>query len=579
MIGFDITGKKSKSVTKWEDSLFGGYYRTVMDYPDVKVHSNVDFDFGTIAYGSYFLKEKILKIFLSKVKTHGYTTKLLDNCTVERKRDAWGDEITEATVDNNSKLSTIRAVIAREPEFAPMFSHYMKFIMDTRIYFYKSNSKAPSNGTGSSDDDFEEFKDENENDESSGKSEEEKSKNGNSGKGKEKEKEEEKPEETKDESSGDGEGEEKEEPENSESDGSNSEEEKEEEKGDGEGEGEEKSPEDKALEDKLEKELEKRKQEIEEREQKAKQKPVKKLTQAEINQIQESFKKAIQSIVEESIVHSYISGFKKPVKVIFERPNVRDTEFNYEDKRIAENLVKMLDISFDPAKEIVKNLRLGKLDISKIAEVPAGNIAIYKQDVENQTTKPFSIVILCDESGSMGSGHEYKGRGDKLYSQYRIVKQLYLAFSDIIPQNKLYVYGHSGSEEPELYVYQDSYRPNFTKTIDHMIHNHNHHSNYDGPAIEEVYNQVRNSTDDRIIFICLSDGQPAGNNYGGHDDQLKMKQIIEKCKRDEFVTVGVGIQYFTVKNLYQYSTVVTDLDEMAKKVSHIVNHVVKSEFQ
>lgn len=165
-----------------------------------------------------------------------------------------------------------------------------------------------------------------------------------------------------------------------------------------------------------------------------------------------------------------------------------------------------------------------------------------------------------------------------MYYQYTIVKQLYLAFSDIIPQNKLYVYGHSGRSQPELYVYQDAYRPNFLRTIDKMLH-HNHSSNYDGPIIEEVYNQVRNSTDDRIIFIVLSDGQPAGDGYGGTQDRLKMKQIIEKCKRDEFVTVGVGIQYFTVKDLYQYNTVVTNLKDMAKKVSHIVNHVVKTEFQ
>lgn len=240
----------------------------------------------------------------------------------------------------------------------------------------------------------------------------------------------------------------------------------------------------------------------------------------------------------------------------------------------------MLDISFDPAEDTVKNLRLGKLDITKIAEVPAGNIAIYKQTVENQTTKPFSVVILCDESGSM---MDTIGSSDatRLHSQYSIVKSLYHCFSDILPQEKIFVYGHTDSDEsdaPVLFVYHDKYNHNFKNTIDNMLDRSNG-SNYDGPIIEEVYKQIRSFTNDRIIFIVLSDGQPAGQNYGGPKDINKMKQIIEKCKRDEFVTVGIGIETFHVQDLYQYSAIVEDMDDMPKKVSHIVNHVVKTEFQ
>lgn len=96
MIGFDITGKKVASVTRWEDSMFGGYYRTVMDYPHVKIHPNVDFDYGSMPYGSFYLKEKLMKIFLSKVKKHGLTDLLLANCKIERKLDYWGDSMIES---------------------------------------------------------------------------------------------------------------------------------------------------------------------------------------------------------------------------------------------------------------------------------------------------------------------------------------------------------------------------------------------------------------------------------------------------------------------------------------------------
>jgi len=574
MIGFDLIGKQKSgsSVTRWEDSFFGGYYRTVMDYPEVNIDRNVDFDFGTLPYSSYYLKEKIMKIFLSKVKKHGLTHDILKDSKVERKFDPWGDVIIESTVSAISKKNAIRNVINLEPEFAPMFKHYQEFIDGTRIYFQvkdKSSQSGMPQESGMPQDKPEDKEDKEEQNESndSGK--------GKSGKGKEEEKEKEK----KEGGSGKSEDEEK-----------KSEEDKSEETGGGQNSEENKSEEEKEKEEreKLEKELEdaleERKKELKAQKEKEKNTKLKPPTAAEIAHIYNNFKEAVNKVTEETIVYSHISGFNKRVGIVYEHPRTSETHFDTLDKRIADNLLKMLDISFDPANEIVKNLRLGKLDVAKIAEVPAGNISIYKQDVENQTTKPFSIVMLCDESGSMGCGDHYGSNGkgdvigDKLYCQYRIVKQLYLAFSDILPQEKIHVYGHTGSSTPDLFVYQDAYRPNFTRTIDNML-DHYHSSNYDGPIIEEVYNQVRKSTNDRIIFIVLSDGQPAGRDYGGAPDILKMKQIIEKCKRDEFVTVGVGIQYFTQKDLYQYSTVITNLDDMAKKVSHIVNHVVKTEFQ
>lgn len=261
-----------------------------------------------------------------------------------------------------------------------------------------------SKSTSSDESDDSEGNEDNETSEDKSKS---KSKSG-KGNPKEKEKEEEK------EGSGNSEEQkEEEEQKNGESENSEKEEKSEEEK-----KKEQEQKEQEEIDKELEEELEKRKKELEELEEKKKlANKLKKLTQAEINRITAEFKNAMNEIVEESVVHSHISGFQKSTKIIFETPLQIDTIFKEEDKRVAETLIKMLDISFDPAKDVVKNLRLGKLDVNKIAEVPAGNISIYKQEVENQATKPFSVVILCDESGSMGSGYNVRGEGDKLYYQ------------------------------------------------------------------------------------------------------------------------------------------------------------------
>lgn len=295
-------------------------------------------------------------------------------------------------------------------------------------------------------------------------------------------------------------------------------------------------------------------------------------TDAEIHNNRAAFLEALRDLKEEEYTYNSLCDFNEKTVIKIQSARYTETKYSEAEINVADRLTKLLDISFDPATDTVKNLRLGKLDIAKIAEIPAGNIAIYQQTIEEQTTKPFSVVVLCDESYSM-TNH------DRIKHQYNMVKSLYRSFSDILPQDKIFIYGHSGDCIPELYVYHDPYNQNFLTTIDNML-GRSLQENYDGPVIEEIYKQVRAITSDRIIFIILSDGEPLGHNYGhAPSDIVQMKQIIEKCKRDEFVTVGIGIEAHHVSYLYQYSAVVDDLDDMPKKVSHIVNHVVKSEFQ
>lgn len=238
-----------------------------------------------------------------------------------------------------------------------------------------------------------------------------------------------------------------------------------------------------------------------------------------------------------------------------------------EEESLANSLVKMLDITFDPQQDRINSLRTGKLDTRKVAEVIPGNLNVYYKVEEDQTTKPFSVVILADESGSM------RGKMGKTRS---LVKILYLAFSQILPKNKLYVLGHSGPDYPEIFVYQDPYHDNFEESIETMA---GKQENYDGPVIEEIHKKIREYTEDNIIFIVLSDGAPAGDGYGSVGDVKDLKRIVEKCRRDGFVTVGVGIEYDT-SHLYDYNCVVSSMsNDMVKRTSFIINKVVKTEFQ
>jgi hypothetical protein len=245
------------------------------------------------------------------------------------------------------------------------------------------------------------------------------------------------------------------------------------------------------------------------------------------------------------------------------KPNTPEYAPTSQEKQDAEMILKQLDISFDPKSDVVRNLKMGRLDTSKIAEVPAGNLSVYKQTLEDQDTKEFAVCVLADMSGSM--------QGQRLDMQFRVLNSIYLALSEIIPEADLHIYGHTCEGDPTIYPFCTPHSPNYLKNITRYYRIDNC-SNYDGVVIEAVHKRIRETTDRPVILISLSDGQPC-------DDVDNMKKIMERARRDQFVTVGIGIATDYVKELYTYHKSVFDLSTMPKEVAHILNQVVKTEFQ
>jgi hypothetical protein len=244
-----------------------------------------------------------------------------------------------------------------------------------------------------------------------------------------------------------------------------------------------------------------------------------------------------------------------------------------EDKATARSIADRLDICFDPDSDKILSLKSGKLDYNKIAEFMSGNENIHYRVETDQKTRPFSICILCDESGSMSSDR-------KIEKQFKLVNILYEAFSHILPQDRIWIYGHSGSESPHIYVYQDAYNHTFKETILAMLKRCTA-QNYDGPVINAIYEKIRQRTDDNILFLVMSDGYPAGYGYGGLTAVKELTKHIEKCKRDNFVIGGIGFGYDGVKDLYNYYTIVTQRNKknMISNVSMLLNRMVQAEFK
>jgi len=460
MIGYSWGRSKKGSVSGWEKSHFGGFYRMITDYPYIKLDYSVKIEASATLSKDlgWYTSEKLIKLFLLKLQAIGklsvLSTDIVEKPALFGLCKARKFEVTTITSDAVSWV-----INAGESEYIPLFEHYREGLIGSTL-------------EKEIDDD-------------------------------------------------------------------------EDQEGDGSGEGESE----------------------EERE---KSKDKKECKSKEGDDLMTSIQKMVEFKPRDGF--SSLSGFSG--KPVFKSIDVSDsTEYKFKQDEIkdAENLLKMLDISFEPKSDIVKSLRAGKLDVQKIAEVPAGSTSIYKQTVDDVDTKPFGVCILADLSGSMC-------HGSRLPMQKRILNTLYLAMSEIIPADKLWIYGHSGCDEPEIYTFYSPYDTNYAKNI-RAYDAINYAQNYDGPVIEAVHKKVREMTDDRIIFISLSDGSPAGEDYGGEDDVIDMKKIVERARRDEFVTVGIGIQYMATEGLYQYAITVDDLTQLVKDASKLINKVVLTEFK
>ena len=520
MYGYGKSWGTSKgSLSGWEKSHFGGYKRVLNDYPFVDLSYKVDLSVAKQVKDDlgFYLGEKLLKIYILKLRENGFLNEL--PCEIVEKPSYFGTTVKRYSSVSLNHKEIFDSICGRYIELSPLFREYESGILSSTIDFEIPDEE--ENGSDTED--------------GEGQDGEGQDGEGKDGKGKDGE--------AKGEggSNGDSENQTDENNEGESQEGGKNPGGK---KPDGRKEGAGEGVDPRTILGKDGKNIMDYLKSIEER------KPV-------------TYSKSLSKYNKEAKFVTFTEKIKR------DKPEPH--RFGDEERKIAENLVKMLDISFDPKSDVVKNLKLGKLDTSKIAEVPAGNMSIYKQIVEEQDTKPFSVCILADMSGSMCQGR-------RVSSQLTLLNALYLAMREILPEDKLFIYGHSGDYEPEIFTFYTPYDTDYERNIQYYSRVR-WCENYDGPVIEKIHKSIREKTEDRIIFISLSDGMPCGSGYGGTEDNEDLKRIIEKARRDSFVTVGIGIEADHVEELYQYSKSVFNLTNIAKEASSLINRVVRQEFQ
>ena len=61
------------SLSKWEDSFFGGYDRVVYDHPPITIPKEIKFELPDNFTVPFYIRKKIIELFLLKIESPNLT--------------------------------------------------------------------------------------------------------------------------------------------------------------------------------------------------------------------------------------------------------------------------------------------------------------------------------------------------------------------------------------------------------------------------------------------------------------------------------------------------------------------------
>ena len=208
----------------------------------------------------------------------------------------------------------------------------------------------------------------------------------------------------------------------------------------------------------------------------------------------------------------------------------------------------------------IKGMRSGRLDTNKLVEAKQKVPTIYERMGEVKTDK-LNVVILIDESGSMGWN-------DKIVRAAEAAIFLNEAFSKQ-PDVELFIYGHTADlseKSTDIFVYRE---PGIKKAygLSACVARSN---NRDGVAIYEVAKRVRKFTNNPVVMLVISDGEPAAYGYNDSFAIEHTRKMVLKAEAMNMQVIQIAID--SVKSHLMFSNHVK-MTDMKTFPSDLVNYL------
>lgn len=222
--------------------------------------------------------------------------------------------------------------------------------------------------------------------------------------------------------------------------------------------------------------------------------------------------------------------------------------------------------------------RKGKLDKSRLAQVPAGNCNVFQVEREGETLDA-AVSVLIDLSGSMGSGTSPHHKA--YYAKMMAIalgetfSALNIPFEIIGFSNDWDVSAHCPAgtvrDEPIVYKVFKDFGDNFKRVRTRLNSITGKGNNTDGEALLAVATRLAQRQESRKIQFVLSDGMPAGGGVGRQMLCEHLKEVIELVTKAGIEVVGIGAQTDHIKDFYSKEhgasgIVIDDMDKLAVEV-------------
>ena len=206
----------------------------------------------------------------------------------------------------------------------------------------------------------------------------------------------------------------------------------------------------------------------------------------------------------------------------------------------------------------LRGLRSGSLDTGKLAEAVQGVESVYRRETTVRADR-MAVCILVDESGSMD--------GDKIEAARDTAVLLNEALAPVRNVD-LYIYGHtteSGSFV-RLNVYKEGNSSKFDKYVLGSLEAD--YSNVDSKAIREAAARVRARTQEKCLFIVISDGAPC-------EPESNVRRAVKDLSRDGFTVVSIGIDFeYDPSTMYDNHVNMTDLSRLAPDLGRMIKKAI-----
>jgi hypothetical protein len=266
----------------------------------------------------------------------------------------------------------------------------------------------------------------------------------------------------------------------------------------------------------------------------------------EVRPLTKEESEGVDQLVKEGLVHSTPiikhRGSAKPeirVRKPVESPSSRRAYIGRPDAA-TEALRAALVFRPEAAQYEVKLQRRGELDDEELYRFGLDDYRLFSQTVIEDRPDTF-LGLLVDMSGSMMSGIDDDDGKTKLDIAQRLA-QLFVWATHDMEGVTTGVWGHTGdssmgrgSDIFRLWEVGDPLRRLG------LISALQHGNNYDGYAIAYCVDQIRTREEPQKVLIVLSDGYPAGSDYGGREAQIHMRSVVQWAESQGVTVIQLAI--------------------------------------